>query len=176
MCEQRGGCVNKEQKGHPSPLRRTLNMLWFEILASLVHTSALTLPRECPDCKGPLMDIGAASLIALERCDTARCVVQTIGDLATTHGYYGADIDEGDRGEALTIADPNEVWMFHITPDDTETSAVLVACRIPDPPCPPPPTRLSSRTIRTSCSPTTSSTSRRATRCWSLLLPNQVRR
>jgi len=26
--------------------------------------------------------------------------------------------------------------MFHITPDDTETSAVWVTCRIPDPPCP----------------------------------------
>jgi dipeptidase len=93
---------------------------------------ATAKPRPCPDCPGPLVDIGAASLVALERCSTARCVIHTIGDLATTHGYYGADVDEGDRGEALTIADVNEVWMFHITPDDTETSAVWVARRIPD--------------------------------------------
>lgn len=89
-------------------------------------------PRTCPDCPGPLVDIGAASMIALERCSTARCAVQMIGDLSTEHGYYPAENDEGDLGEALTIADPDEVWMMHLSADDTALSAVWVAQRVPD--------------------------------------------
>lgn len=54
--------------------------------------------------------------IALERCDTARCAVQLIGDLAVRYGIYGTgwDVDIGtarsEAGEALTISDTQEVW------------------------------------------------------------------
>ena len=89
-------------------------------------------PRECPDCEGPLVDVAAISLIALERCDTARCTVEMMGELATSLGYYGAGTEEGDRGEALTVSDPTEVWMMHLSPDDTGKSAVWVAQRVPD--------------------------------------------
>jgi dipeptidase len=34
--------------------------------------------------------------------------------------------------QALTVADKDEAWIFHITPDDTGTSAVWVAQRVPD--------------------------------------------
>jgi len=88
------------------------------------------VPRKCPDCEGPLVDVAAISLIALERCDTARCTVEMMGELATTLGYYGAGTEEGDRGEALTVADPTEVWMMHLSPDDTGKSAVWVAQRV----------------------------------------------
>jgi dipeptidase len=46
-----------------------------------------------------------------------------MGDLATTHGFYSADWDDktfgvgnamGEGGEALTVTDPDEAWMFHI--------------------------------------------------------------
>ena len=86
-----------------------------------------------------LFEIAELSQIALERCRTARCAIELMGELAETYGYYGASWDENDittniieAGEALTIADPQETWIFHITPDDTGTSAVWVAQRVPD--------------------------------------------
>lgn len=90
------------------------------------------VPRSCPTCEGPLFDVAAVSLIALERCDTARCAVKMMGDLAVEHGYYGAGTEEGDRGEALTVADSQDLWMMHLSPDDTGKSAVWVAQRVPD--------------------------------------------
>lgn len=52
-------------------------------------------------------------------------------------GYYSAEWDKhnplgpallmGEGGEALTVIDPEETWMFHITPDDTGN---LCICRI----------------------------------------------
>ena len=45
--------------------------------------------------------------IALERCTTAREAIALMGSLAEKYGY-------GDSGECLTVADPNEVWIFEI--------------------------------------------------------------
>lgn len=89
-----------------------------------------------------LLEIGQLILIALERSATAREALTTITDLAMKYGYYsaawdvttpfGVSLPEGEGGEALTISDPNEVWVLHITPDDTGTQAVWVAQRLPD--------------------------------------------
>lgn len=35
-------------------------------------------------------------------------------------------------GEALTVTDSKEAWVFHIIPDDTKASAIWVAQRVPD--------------------------------------------
>jgi dipeptidase len=85
-----------------------------------------------------LLHMNVLTELGLERCDTARCAIQTMGDLATQYGFY-ADASTGDEatakmeaGEALFVADTTETWMFHILPDDTGTAAVWVAQRVPD--------------------------------------------
>ena len=88
-----------------------------------------------------LFDIAALSRLALERCMTSRCAIQTMGDLAVERGFYGGELtdwtpslmtDAAEGGEALTIADGVEVWVFNISPDDTGTSAVWAAQRVPE--------------------------------------------
>lgn len=78
-----------------------------------------------------LFEVGELNDIALERCKTARCAIQTMGDLAEQYGFYGT-LAVKEAGEALTIADTEEVWVFHILPDDTGKSAVWAAQRVPD--------------------------------------------
>lgn len=73
----------------------------------------------------------------MERTTTARDAILLMGSLAEKYGYYSADWVGGDEsmgegGEALTVIDKNEAWVFHITSDDTGKSAVWVAQRVPD--------------------------------------------
>lgn len=64
--------------------------------------------------------------IALERCTTAREAIRLMGNLVKEYGY-------GDSGECLTIADPNEVWIFEIQGEGpSRKGAVWAAQRIPD--------------------------------------------
>lgn len=97
-----------------------------------------TKPRGVEGGGKALMEIGELSSIALERCMTARCAIETMGGLAEEYGYYGAEwegqMDDiiAEAGEALVVGDPKEAWVFHILPDDTGTSAVWAAQRVPD--------------------------------------------
>jgi dipeptidase len=83
-----------------------------------------------------LLDVSELSKIALERSATAKAVVQMIGGLAEEFGYYGAEWDKPSRfdeaGEALMVSDKEESWVFHVLPDDTGTSAIWAAQRVPD--------------------------------------------
>ncbi|KAJ8606908.1 hypothetical protein CTAYLR_008927 [Chrysophaeum taylorii] len=88
--------------------------------------------RECPTCEGPLFDVAALSKLVMRKCATARCAISTIGEIAEEYGYYGAEATPPEAGEALTIADGKETWMFHILPDDTGLSAIWAAQQIPD--------------------------------------------
>ena len=88
-----------------------------------------------------LLEASELSQLGLERGKTAREAIQVMGDLAVQYGFYSADWDgvthgptgpEGEGGEALTVSDPHEAWVFHVIPDDTGASAVWVAQRVPD--------------------------------------------
>lgn len=64
--------------------------------------------------------------IALERCSTAREAITLMGKLIKEYGY-------GDSGECLTIADPNEVWIFEVQGEGKgKKGGVWAAVRIPD--------------------------------------------
>ncbi|KAF0719435.1 Aste57867_1031 [Aphanomyces stellatus] len=98
-----------------------------------------------PESSGAAFDIAELTHVALERTATARDAILLMGHLAETYGYYGSDwdlIDDDDdgsgddalrqAGDALVVADAVEGWVFHVLPDDTGTSAVWVAQRVPD--------------------------------------------
>ena len=84
-----------------------------------------------------LLEIRELSRLALERTKTAKEAVLLMGSLAEQYGFYAADWSGGDEskgegGEALTVVDKTESWVFHILSDDTATSAVWAAQRVPD--------------------------------------------
>lgn len=84
-----------------------------------------------------MLEVRELSQLALERTRSAREAIQLMGSLAVEYGFYAADWGGGDGslgegGEALTVVDPREAWVFHILGDDTGTSAVWVAQRVPD--------------------------------------------
>lgn len=73
-----------------------------------------------------LIDCQRLCQLMVERCTTAREAIQMAGELTKKYGW-------NDYGEALTIADPNEVWHFEIVgPGKGKVGAVWVAQRVPD--------------------------------------------
>lgn len=82
----------------------------------------------------PKMDITMLTLLAMERCKTAREAILLMGGLAEKYGYGHVD-----SGEMLAVSDPQEAWIFEImpvgplwTPTSGKPGAVWCAQRIPD--------------------------------------------
>ena len=74
------------------------------------------------------------SMIAMERCTTAREAIRLMGSLAEEYGFHGTW-----AGESLIIADGDEVWVFEIHPSDPrwatdsgKPGAIWCAERVPD--------------------------------------------
>jgi len=73
-----------------------------------------------------LIDCETLTRLMLERATTARQANQIGGKLIEKHGWC-------DTGEALTIADPEEVWLMEIVgPGKGQVGAVWAAQRVPD--------------------------------------------
>ncbi|MBN1273324.1 MAG: C69 family dipeptidase [Candidatus Aminicenantes bacterium] len=80
------------------------------------------------------MDITMLTLLAMERCRTAREAVKLMGSLGEKYGY-----GYYDSGEMLAVADPHEAWLFEImpvgplwTPESGKPGTVWCAQRVPD--------------------------------------------
>jgi len=97
--------------------------------------------------------------IALERCATARDAIDTMGSLAeeyllrgayltspgprqygsqfcihtvrSRNGFFGNSPEPSGAAESLAVADTEEAWLFHIMPDDSGSSAIWAAQRVP---------------------------------------------
>jgi dipeptidase len=64
--------------------------------------------------------------LAMERARTAREAIKVMTDLAAEHGY-------ASTGESISVADPNEAWIFEIIGKGKGVKgAVWVARRVPD--------------------------------------------
>ena len=73
-----------------------------------------------------LIDCQRLCQLMVERCTTARQAIKMADELTKKYGW-------NDYGEALTIADPKEVWHFEIVGSGKgKTGAVWVAQRVPD--------------------------------------------
>jgi dipeptidase len=82
----------------------------------------------------PKFNISELTLLAMERCTTAREAIQLMGSLAEKYGYGYLD-----GGEMLAVTDPQEVWVFEImpvgplwTPQSGQPGALWCAERVPD--------------------------------------------
>jgi len=102
------------------------------------------IPKMCIGSGGTaLFTVGNLMAVALERCKTARCAIQTMGELGMKYGYCGEDAGLTGGGEAVTVVDKaGESWVFHITggvdaPAGVSSfagkrGALWVAQRVPD--------------------------------------------
>ncbi|HVP90008.1 MAG TPA: C69 family dipeptidase [Terriglobales bacterium] len=82
----------------------------------------------------PATNISMLTLLAMERCRTAREAIKLMGSLAEKYGY-----GYHDGGEMLAVSDPKEIWVFEImpvgplwTPQTGKPGAVWAAERVPD--------------------------------------------
>eukprot|EP01041_Mallomonas_annulata_P004646 gene4647-9217_t len=83
------------------------------------------------------LDVRELSRLALERTSTARDAILLMGGLAEKYGLYTSDWTSDDAaseegGGSLGIIDTKEAWIFHILSDDSKSSAVWAAQRVPD--------------------------------------------
>ena len=82
----------------------------------------------------PKLDITMLTILAMERCKTAREAIRFMGGISERYGFGFTDF-----GEMLAVADPQEVWVFEImpvgplwTPESGKPGCVWAAQRVPD--------------------------------------------
>ena len=81
-----------------------------------------------------LFTISQLMQIALERCSTCRCAIETISSLSETYGFAG---EEFGTSETVTMVDREEAWIFEITGGGPfekvgDVGSLWVAQRVPD--------------------------------------------
>ncbi|ETO70432.1 hypothetical protein F444_13097 [Phytophthora nicotianae P1976] len=115
-----------------------MNEVQLSIGESTCGAKTVGWPLNIPGGKN-LFGIAELTKVALERCATARCAVDTMGTLAEKYGFYSEDSgdmakpDYGDSAEALVVGDKlGEVWVFHVMTGKDNAGAIWAAQRVPD--------------------------------------------
>jgi dipeptidase len=110
----------EETFGYLSPAYASMNEHQVAI-----GESTFTGREELKSDKG-MIDCETLTRLMLERARSAREAIRIGGALLERYGWV-------DEGEALTIADPNEVWLMEMVgPGEDRVGAVWAAQRIPD--------------------------------------------
>ena len=116
-----------------------MNEMQLSIAESTCGAKTVGWSKDVPNVGYNLFEIAELSKIALKRCDSACCAVQTMGDLAVEYGIFSEDSGDparpsyGSSSEALGISDKyGEVWIFHILTGPGNSSAVWAAQRLED--------------------------------------------
>jgi dipeptidase len=84
--------------------------------------------RRRRDGSGGMFDIGELTRVAMERCKTVKCAIETMGALAVEHGFYseGDANDDYEAAECLGIVDSRgDAWVFHLVSNDHIVLAFL---------------------------------------------------
>jgi len=76
------------------------------------------------------MTISGIMALAMQRCTTAVCTVETMGSLAEQLGFSGEEEGNAGAGEALVVADGIDAWVFHVL-SDGDAGAVWAAQQVP---------------------------------------------
>ena len=135
----RDGATEMVPLGYIPDVEQTFS--YFEAASGICNEKGVTI-AECtcsaifgaeplPGSK-PLLGYMELTRLALERCCTAREAVDLMGALAEEYGFYGNTIANTGCAESLVVADKEEAWIFHVLADDTKTSAIWAAARVPD--------------------------------------------
>ncbi|CAI5711946.1 unnamed protein product [Hyaloperonospora brassicae] len=114
-----------------------------EVQLSIGESTSGARTAGWPKDAGPhgynVFGIGELTKVALERCDSARCAIQTMGDLAVQYGFYSEDSGNPahpgyvSSAETLGLTDRyGEVWVFHVLTGPQNASAVWAAQRVLD--------------------------------------------
>ena len=82
----------------------------------------------------PALNTTQLTLLAMERCRTAREAIKLMGSVAEEFGFT-----EPSGGEMLAVSDPKEIWVFEIvpvgplwTPKSGKPGAIWAAQRVPN--------------------------------------------
>ena len=104
----------------------------YKVLGSLINEHQVAMSEttftgrpETLNPQGPL-NYGQMMFLALQRARTAREAIQVMTRLVAEHGY-------GDMGESISVADPQEAWIFEIVGTGPGgKGGVWAAARVPD--------------------------------------------
>merc|ERR1712216_871678 len=114
--EQTYGALNEKQVGIGESTCSALS--WSKLGGKSPSTC-----RHVGDTACAMFTVDALTRVCMERAASSRECVKIMGDIATTHGFYGSEGFEG-TGESLMVIDPNEGFIFHVLADPTGESAL----------------------------------------------------